>query len=60
MPRRGLDNSRRYEIFHGKDSPIHGGIKYSMEGVKSFTVVSNIPQRGLHNSRRYQIFRGGG
>ena len=38
---------------------IHGGVKYSTEGVTHSTEVSNIPRRGLYNSRRYEIFHGG-
>ena len=38
----------------------HGGIKYSKEGVKCVTGVSNVPQRGLNIPRTYVMFRGGG
>ena len=37
----------------------HRGIKYSTEGVKDSTEVSNIPRRGLKIRRRYQIFHPG-
>ena len=46
IPRRGLNNLRRYEIFHGGGPIFHGGIKYSPEGVKYSREVSNIPRRG--------------
>ena len=34
MPPRGLNLSRRYEMFYGGGYLIHGGIKYFKEGVK--------------------------
>ena len=38
---------------------MHGGIKYSVKGVKYSTEVSNIPRRGLNTPGRYKIFHGG-
>ena len=57
IPRRGLNNSRRYEI-------VHRGIKCSTEGVeysteKYSTELSNTLRRGLNIPRKYQIFHGG-
>ena len=34
IPGKALKNPRRYEIFHGGDETIHGGIKCVTEGVK--------------------------
>ena len=60
IPQRGLNNPRRYEIFHGGAYTFHRGIKYCTEGDINSTEVSNIPRRGLNISRRYQIFHRGG
>ena len=38
---------------------IYGGVKYSTQGLKHFTEVSNIPWRGFSIPRRYEIFHRG-
>ena len=47
-------------MIHGGGYIIHGGIKYSTEGVEKFAEVSNIRQRGLNDSQRGQTCHRGG
>ena len=58
--RRGLNNSRRYQLIRGGGLIFPGGMTEITEGVKYFMEVSNKSRRGLNNSRRYAIIHGGG